>query len=41
MYEVVYENDYSIIIGYFTREEINFLKQHTDVIILSEREYLK
>ena len=37
MFEVIYQNNQDKGIGHFTREQIEYLKKHTNIIILSER----
>lgn len=37
MFEVTYQSNNDKCIGYFTREQIEYLKKHTNIIILNER----
>lgn len=37
MFEVIYQSNNYKYIGYFTKEQIEYLKKYTNIIILNER----
>lgn len=37
MFEVIYQSNQDKGMGHFTREQIDYLKKHTNIIIISER----